>query len=98
MADLCVASQEQSVLPDLQRFAVDVLRVYFHRGLAAAQQVAHAQVVSDYASTRDSLAAAALEAATAETAENADAAAAAKRMAVSPLNDAGQNGAAATKK
>jgi len=32
----------------LQRFAVDVLRVYFHRGFAAAQQVAHAGDVFEY--------------------------------------------------
>lgn len=75
-------------MPDLQRFAVDVLRVYFHRGLAAAQQVAHGQVVSDYASNRDSLAAAAEEAAAAEMADNADAAAATKRMALSAPHDA----------
>ena len=39
-------------MPSLQRFAVDVLRVYLHRGFAMAQQVAHGTDVFQYEKTR----------------------------------------------
>ena len=39
-------------MESLNQFAVDVLRVYFHRGFAAAQSVAHSQDVASYVATR----------------------------------------------
>ena len=39
-------------MPALTRFAVDILRVYLHRGFATAQRIAHEQDLDTYRATR----------------------------------------------